>query len=282
MDRPYVICHMLASLDGRIDGDFMRAQENAAALKEYARIRGTYACDATLYGTITMAESYSDGWRAVPAPTSERAVPAPLSERLFTSPAYAHEADSRLTSAHRAFARKDYVAQTNLQQYVVSVDAGGQLAFSGNTVERPGRPKAHIIEVLLESVSDDSIAYLREREISYVFAGKNSLDCGRMLRSLKALFGIKRLMAAGGGVMNGTLIREGLVDELSVVLSPLVEGNSRCASLAEYAGARPKRPAAFHPLSAEPLGDAIHIRLQSDGRRAVPAPLSERLSTSST
>lgn len=252
MDRPYVICHMLASLDGRIDGDFMRAQENAAALKEYARIRGTYACDATLYGTITMAESYSNGFVG------------------------------RLPGVHRAFAREDYVAQTNLQQYVVSVDAGGQLAFSGNTVERPGRPKAHIIEVLLESVSDDYIAYLREREISYVFAGKNSLDCGRMLRSLKALFGIKRLMAAGGGVMNGTLIREGLVDELSVVLSPLVEGNSRCASLAEYAGARPKRPAAFHPLSAEPLGDAIHIRLQSDGRRAVPAPLSERLSTSST
>ena len=60
-DIPYVICHMLASLDGKIDGSFMNAPENAPVAEEYGKIRGFYACQATLYGTVTMEGSYSEG-----------------------------------------------------------------------------------------------------------------------------------------------------------------------------------------------------------------------------
>lgn len=51
---------MLSSLDGKIDGSFMSAPE-AAACRKYGSLRGFYACQATLYGTVTMEGSYAEG-----------------------------------------------------------------------------------------------------------------------------------------------------------------------------------------------------------------------------
>ena len=61
MERPFVVCHMLASLDGKIDGAFFGAPQTAPALQVYGELRGFYSCQATLYGTITMLGGYADG-----------------------------------------------------------------------------------------------------------------------------------------------------------------------------------------------------------------------------
>ena len=50
----FVVCHMLSSLDGRIDGAFFSAPETAPAVAAYGNLRGYYHCQATLYGTTTM------------------------------------------------------------------------------------------------------------------------------------------------------------------------------------------------------------------------------------
>lgn len=61
MERPFVVCHMLASLDGKIDGACFGAQQTAPALQVYGELRGFYGCQATLYGTTTMLGGYADG-----------------------------------------------------------------------------------------------------------------------------------------------------------------------------------------------------------------------------
>lgn len=38
MDRPYVVCHILTSLNGKIDGDFFAAQATAPAQKAYGSL----------------------------------------------------------------------------------------------------------------------------------------------------------------------------------------------------------------------------------------------------
>ena len=40
MDRPFVVCHMLSSLDGKIDGEFFSVPECRPALAEYGNRRG--------------------------------------------------------------------------------------------------------------------------------------------------------------------------------------------------------------------------------------------------
>ena len=41
VDRPYIVCHILSSLDGRIDGDFFDMEETMAVYPEFGRIPET-------------------------------------------------------------------------------------------------------------------------------------------------------------------------------------------------------------------------------------------------
>ncbi len=56
MNRPYIICHILSALDGKIAGDFMSTAANRKASEEYSRIREAYGAQAWLYGTTTTKE----------------------------------------------------------------------------------------------------------------------------------------------------------------------------------------------------------------------------------
>ncbi len=63
----FVVCHMLASLDGKIDGAFFGCPEAAPALEAYSSLREFYHCQAVLYGTTTMRGGFADG----PAPAAD-------------------------------------------------------------------------------------------------------------------------------------------------------------------------------------------------------------------
>lgn len=43
MNRPKIICHILQSVDGNIDGDFLSMPELRPAFQAFARIREEYA-----------------------------------------------------------------------------------------------------------------------------------------------------------------------------------------------------------------------------------------------
>lgn len=216
MDRPYVVCHMLASLDGKIDGAFMAAPEAAAAGLKYGSLREFYACQATLYGTVTVAGSYSEG--------------------------YAGE----LPHSDVGYPKEDYIAESDVRNYIVSVDPKGVLGWNSKYIEKKKRPRAHVIEVLTGQVSEDYLAYLRGFDISYIFAGEEQLDCRILLDKLKKLFGIERLMVAGGGTMNWSLVQEDLIDELSLVVAPVADGGTTSVSIFEKAAFLPERkPAVF-------------------------------------
>lgn len=232
MNRPYVICHMLMSLDGKIDGEFFSSPECSPALQQFGKVRTFYDCSATLYGTTTMEGGYADG-RIGALPKSEQVYP-----------------------------REDYVAESNVQNYIVSLDPQGVLAFSGKYLEKKNRPQAHIIEVLTEQVSDDYIAYLRSLDISYVIAGKEQLDGKLLLEKLKALFGIEKLMISGGGLTNWSFIQENLIDELSLVIAPVAEGSRESATIFEKADFLPYRaPAAFTLKASQQIeGDTLWLR----------------------
>ena len=240
MNRPYVVCHMLTSLDGKIDGAYMSAPECVPALAAYGDLRGIFRCQATLYGTTAMAGSYSDGYIGqIEAGTSD-------------------------------YPKEDYVAVSDAESYVISVDPNGTLAFPCNTIEKKGRMKAHIVEVLTEAVQADYLAYLREKEISYIFAGKNTLDCKLLLEKLYRLFSIKRLMIAGGGLMNWSFVQDDLVDELSIVMAPVADGSTRAVSIFEKADYLPTRsPAAFKLKEIKTLdGDTLWLRYTIRYRKA--------------
>lgn len=227
MNKSYVICHMLTSLDGKIDGPFMSAPETRPVAAEYGRLRSTFQCRATMYGTTTMEEVYAEGR-------------APALEPCAAC--YPHE---------------DYIAESDVDNYIVSVDPEGVLGWASKYIEKKGRPRAHVIEVLTEQVSNEYLNYLHSFDISYIFAGEKKLDCALALCKLKELFRIDRLLLAGGAVMNASLLQAGLINELSILVAPVVDGGDG-ASLFRRGGILPEQaPAAFA------LKDAV--RLEGNG-----------------
>src|SRR6185312_4246714 len=88
-----------------------------------------------------------------------------------------------------------------------------------------------LVVVLTEQVSDAHLAGLRAEPVSYIFAGKAELDLGLTLDILNRELGVKRLLLEGGGTVNGAFLRAGLVDEISLILCPAVDGATGAPSV---------------------------------------------------
>lgn len=232
MNRPYVVCHMLASLNGKIDGAFFGAAECGPALKEYGRLREYYKCQATLYGTTTMKGGYSAGLAPADFPYETH------------------------------YPREDYVAATDVQNYIVSLDPEGVLGWDSKYIEKKGRSRAHVIEVLTGQVPDSYLSYLRRFDISYLFAGEREVDCALLMEKLKNLFLIERLMIAGGGYTNWSFLQAGCVDELSLVVAPVADGSTDSVSIFERGDFLPDcDPIAFTLREARGMdGGAVWLR----------------------
>ena len=96
-----------------------------------------------------------------------------------------------------------YAEGKAMGNFIVAVDPQGQLAYSGLSIEKKGRPAAHVIEALTEQVAPEYLSYLQNQGVSYLFAGEKRLNCTLLLEKLHRLFGINKLMLAGGGIVFG-------------------------------------------------------------------------------
>lgn len=55
--RPYVICHMTTSIDGKVTGDFLYREACAPAIEEYYRLNREIPAEAFACGRVTMEGS---------------------------------------------------------------------------------------------------------------------------------------------------------------------------------------------------------------------------------
>lgn len=105
--------------------------------------------------------------------------------------------------------------------------------------------------------------------ISYLLAGKDTLDYALALEKLKRLFGIQVLMLGGGGVLNWSFLQAGMCDELSLVVAPAADGNPRTQSLFRaQEGLSTDKPISFTLLGAEArAGSALWLRYQVNAKK---------------
>ena len=85
--------------------------------------------------------------------------------------------------------------------------------------------------MLTEQVSDAHLAGLRQDGVSYIFGGEPALDLGLVLEILNRELGIERLLLEGGGGSNGSFLRAGLIDEISLAICPAVDGAKGAPSI---------------------------------------------------
>lgn len=88
----------------------------------------------------------------------------------------------------------------------------------------------HVVAVLQENVSNQYIAHLRQAGVSYIFAGKDRLDLPLAVQKMKAQFGIETMLLSGGGIVDMAFLQAGLIDEISLVIPPVIDGGLNLAS----------------------------------------------------
>ena len=226
MDRPYIVCLMSTSLDGKITGSYMDTPEAESSFEEYERANQFYQPQAWINGRVTVDENFT----------------------FYEKPDLAAEA--------APIPHEDHVALTGQENYLVAADPSGRLGWKQNYVEYAGRPKAYVIELLTEQVSDAYLAFLQEMQISYLFVGKDTLDFTLAVQKLKKLFGIEKLKLSGGGILNWSFANEGLIDELSLIVAPVVDGDPNTPTVFERSEKLPYHgPVRFTLKSAEPVKD---------------------------
>jgi riboflavin biosynthesis pyrimidine reductase len=95
---------------------------------------------------------------------------------------------------------------------------------------------------------------LRGVGISYIVSGENAVDLVRAVNLIGEHFGIRTLLLEGGGHINGAFLEAGLVDELSLLVVPGIDGRHDIPAV--FDGVSPSRSA------------AVPLRLKSVERRA--------------
>jgi riboflavin biosynthesis pyrimidine reductase len=184
--KPYVICHMNASIDGRAWHSRWRPAENRMA-GLFERIHEQLGNGSWLIGRVTGSE-------------------------------YA-KAQAYPDRTEQTFPREPWFARRDAAAYGIALDAHGKIAWGRSDIG--GDP---IVAVLTEQVSDAHLTGLRRDGVSYIFAGERELDLGLALEILNRELGIERLLLEGGGVSNGSFLRAGLVDEISLTICPAIDG----------------------------------------------------------
>ena len=72
-----------------------------------------------------------------------------------------------------------------------------------------------------EQVDERYLGYLESMEIPYIFAGETEIDVELALFKLKNILGCETLILEGGSIVNGYFQRADVIDELSLVISPV-------------------------------------------------------------
>lgn len=202
MNRPYVICHMLQSIDGKIAGGFFREKQTLELAKIYSDISKDYNGDAIIYGTTTAKEMFS----------SSKTAPV-LNQKPIQ--------------------KMDYIYKDDKNKWIVVIDPQGQISFDQSVYQNPRLKDKNLIVILTENISSQYLETLKSLNISYLFTGKDEIDLRLALEKLYDLFSIKKLLLQGGGITNTYFIKEDLIDELSLVVSPVVSGEEKQPNIFE-------------------------------------------------
>lgn len=226
MNKPYIICYMMTSVDGRIDCDMVG---QLAGVEDYYPLLDELGLQSAVSGKITA-----------------RLELAELGEFKAESPAPA----GRETVSKKKDSRSGY--------NIVADTKGTLLWKSDDQYEKP-----HII-LTSEQVSTEYLSYLDGKNISYVVTGKERIDLARAAEILKENFGIERLGVVGGPAINTAFLDAGLLDEVIVLIGAGIDGRASYPPVFNRNDNGKKEPTPLELVDVKKYSsDAVFIRYKT-------------------
>lgn len=216
---------MVASIDGRIDCSMV----DKISGDEYYETLEKLDCPTQLEGRVTM-EHYNAAKEPFVAND-----PTPLG----------------MASVYKA---------VDSEKYIVAVDTHGRLRWPAPEID--GTP---LICIVSEQVSQEYLEMLRNEGISYICNGENAIDLPAAMEILCSEFGVERMAVLGGGHINGGFLAAGLIDEVSLLLAPGIDGRKGQTALFDGIADMDHKPVRLSLESVETIGDdTLWIRYKTN------------------
>ncbi len=219
MKRPTLICHMMQSINGKIAGNFYEAEMIPHGGTLYKKISEQFDADTILYGRITAEELAGNSLKLVPG-----------------------------------IAQKPVYHGKKADHYVVVLDPHARLAWNKRSLHAARLKDKGVITVVSTQTEDAYLRGLEELGISYIVSN----DMGKTLYILYETFGIGKLLVQGGGIINASLIEQGVIDEISLVIVPVIALDQAQTCFIEAKGYSPKESLeTFSQVHAQTFDDGI-------------------------
>lgn len=185
--KPYIVCHMMQSVDGRIACDMV----DKISGDEYYTALESLDCPTTVEGKVTL-QLHVTGFDPY---TPDDATPVGQEEVYVACPS---------------------------DGYAISVDSAGTLLWTADNCQTD-TPRLCLVS---ERAPREYLARLRRLGLSYIATGKEQVDLRRAVGLLAERFGVKRMAVVGGGKVNAGFLDAGLLDEISVMTAPGIDGRT--------------------------------------------------------
>ncbi len=237
---PRVTIYNLVSLDGRVD----RVADSPEAMLLYYELSYRWKVDAILAGseTIFVLGGHEVEEMATEEPDPPRKAPPPGTEGLIYEP----------------------------RPLLVVPDSRGRIHNWRLLQQEPWWRK--IVVLCSKATPPSYLDYLAKRHLEYLIVGDDRVDLRQALEELKVRYGVKSVRTDCGGRLNGVLLRAGLVDEVSVLISPTLIGGRRGTSL--FDEGEIESSGGFIPLSLAHMervrGGFVWLRYEVAGGEAPP------------
>lgn len=185
MKKPFIVCHMMTSLDGRID---CAMTSKLKGVSDYYATLDALEVPTTVSGRVTAQ--------------LELALPGVFEAQTVTT-----------------YGKTGFSKNIDANGYEVIVDTKGVLLWP----DASGMEKPYLI-ITSEQVSEEYLNYLDEQHISWIAVGKEKPDLVKAAEILAEEFQVKRMAVVGGPIINTAFLEAGLLDEISILIGVGIDG----------------------------------------------------------
>lgn len=132
---------------------------------------------------------------------------------------------------------KVFVGNRTSSRLFITIDPDADIFFTSDRLRGD-----NILTILGKNASVDYLSMLEDNNISYIVTD-DVKDLTKALEFIYTCFRIESISLQGGGILDGAMLAEGLIDELSLVIYPGIDGLTTAPSIFEYLGHAEEHPA---------------------------------------
>jgi 5-amino-6-(5-phosphoribosylamino)uracil reductase len=127
--------------------------------------------------------------------------------------------------------RAPHVIDPKGSALAISIDLQGRLPPSAHRADNH-----HVVAVVGSHLPDAYLAELRDGGISYVFAEADDDGLSAVLEAIGETFNVDRLCLKGADGINGAFLKAGLIDEISLIVKPGMDGDQGMPMIYDHLG----------------------------------------------